>query len=87
MKGRERFGKRLQPALSAVLAPGEAVRASWFAMVIASHGMHALVGAATALMSKFYWLAVTDRRFIVLSDPGPRHLDLHPVITGTFRCE
>jgi len=66
MKGRDRFLTRVQPALDAVLEPGEPVRASGFAMVMASRGMHVLVGAAATLMSKYYWIAVTDRRLIVL---------------------
>ena len=66
MSGRQRFEKRVAPEMDRVLERGESVVASGYAMTMASRGAHALFGAGAAFMSKHYWLALTDRRLIVL---------------------
>lgn len=63
---REKFERRVGPALAGVTEPGERVVASGFGMVRPSLRAHLLVGAFAVFTMRQYWVTVTDRRLILL---------------------
>jgi hypothetical protein len=64
--GRERFERRVSPVIGGVLEADEVVTAAGYAMTAPSRTAIAVAGGLAALTAHHYWVAVTNRRLVVL---------------------
>ena len=65
-RSRAGFLRRITPALSGVLEPGESLVAWGYAMQRPSRGTTFVMGGLSGLAVKHYVVAATDRRLIVM---------------------